>query len=73
MVLFGVSPQDIKEVEFMSSEKKYTSVGIAAEVMNRLEEEVRRLHRSRSFIIEEALRKYYAMPPILEGEHADQP
>ncbi len=46
----------------MSSKKIYTSIGIAEEVLARLDLEARAERRSRSFIVEKALRERYKLP-----------
>lgn len=48
----------------MSSKKKYTSVGIDLALWERLLQEAEDKRRSRSFIIEEALRVYLCFPTV---------
>ncbi len=58
----------------MSSKKIYTSVGIPEELYRKLDEEANQDQRSRSFIIEQALRYRYKIPREGEQEklNADQ-
>lgn len=46
----------------MSRKKIYTSMGIAEDVFNRIEEQATSERRSRSFIVEKVLREYFALP-----------
>ncbi len=55
----------------MSSKKIYTTVGLHSEIYAKLEQEAHEDQRSKSFIIEQALRHRYKIPWEGEQENSD--